>query len=219
MRIVLLGAPGAGKGTQGRMLAAHFSIPQIATGDILRLAVREGTELGLAAKAYMDAGNLVPDGVMIGIIKDRLALPDAAPGFVLDGFPRTVPQAEALDVMLASIERDLQLAIDVQVPEDVLVVRLSGRRVCRECGATYHERFSPTKDGVSCDVCGGELYQRADDAAGTVRNRLAVYHRQTQPIVARYASKGLLRVLNGDQDMAAVRDALLSVLDDKKVRS
>jgi adenylate kinase len=217
MRIVLLGAPGAGKGTQARMLSTQFGIPQISTGDMLRAAVKAGTPLGLEAKRYMDAGNLVPDEVMIGLIRERLAEPDAFGGFLLDGFPRTEPQAEALDAMLAEIARELQLAIDVAVPEDDLVERLSGRRVCRDCGASFHVQFNPSAQGERCDACGGELYQRADDAADTVRNRLRVYQDQTAPISARYERAGLLRRLDGSRSMEAVQAELSALLEGLKV--
>ncbi|MEB3223011.1 MAG: adenylate kinase [Candidatus Sericytochromatia bacterium] len=217
MRIVLLGAPGAGKGTQARMLSTTYEIPQISTGDMLRAAVKAGTPLGLEAKRFMDAGNLVPDEVMIGLIRERLAEADAHNGFLLDGFPRTEPQAEALDAMLAGIGRDLQLAIDVAVPEDDLVERLSGRRVCRECGASFHVQFNPSAKGASCDACDGELYQRADDAADTVRNRLRVYQEQTAPISARYERAGILRRLDGSRSMDEVRADLSVILDSLKV--
>jgi adenylate kinase len=218
MRIVLLGAPGAGKGTQARMLSTEYGIPQISTGDILRAAVKAGTPLGLEAKRFMDAGNLVPDAVMCGIIKDRLAEPDAKRGFLLDGFPRTEPQAEALDVMLASIGQDLQLAIDVTVPEDELVDRLSGRLVCRNCGASFNMKAG-AKIGDACKDCGGELYQRVDDAPETVRNRLKVYHEQTAPIAARYERQGILRPLDGNRDQDAVKADLEAMLNMLKVPS
>lgn len=212
MRILLLGAPGAGKGTQARILMDKFGIPQISTGDILRAAVKAGTPQGLAAKGFMDAGNLVPDDVMIGIIKDRLAEPDAKKGFLLDGFPRTVVQAEALDEMLATINMDLQLAIDVEVPEEVLVTRLAGRRVCRDCGASYHVDFNPSSAGDKCSLCHGELYQRADDNPDTVRNRLKVYTAQTAPITDRYRHRGILRTLDGNQNMDLVQKELEDVI-------
>lgn len=218
MRIVLLGAPGAGKGTQARMLSTEYGIPQISTGDILRASVKAGTPLGLEAKRFMDAGNLVPDEVMCGIIKDRLAEPDAKRGFLLDGFPRTEPQAEALDAMLASIGQDLQLAIDVTVPEDELVDRLSGRLVCRNCGASYNVKAG-AKVGDACKDCGGELYQRVDDAPETVRNRLKVYHDQTAPIAARYQRQGILRPLDGNRDQEAVKADLEGMLNALKVPS
>jgi adenylate kinase len=167
----------------------------------------------------MDAGNLVPDEVMTGIIKDRIAEPDAKCGYLLDGFPRTEPQAEALDAMLAGVGQDLQLAIDVHVPEDDLVERLSGRRVCRDCGASFHIAFNPSKAGVQCDSCSGELYQRADDLADTVRNRLKVYQDQTAPIAARYRHSGILRVLDGNRPMEEVRVELAGMIDSLKVPS
>ena len=217
MRIVLLGAPGAGKGTQARLLSTDYSIPQVSTGDMLRAALKAGTPLGLEAKRYMDAGNLVPDEVICGLIRERLAEPDAQAGFLLDGFPRTEPQAEALDVMLAEIDQPLQLAIDVVVPEEVLVERLSGRRVCRDCGASFHVQFNPSAKGAACELCDGELYQRADDSADTVRNRLQVYHAQTAPISARYERAGLLRKLDGSRSMDEVRGQLAQLLESLKV--
>lgn len=217
MRILLLGAPGAGKGTQARILMDRFGIPQISTGDILRAAVKAGTPQGLAAKSYMDAGNLVPDEVMIAIIKDRLAEPDAKKGFLLDGFPRTVGQAEALDTMLASINQDLQLAIDVTVPEDELVRRLAGRRVCRDCGASYHVDFNPSSAGDHCSACHGELYQRADDNPDTVRNRLHVYQAQTLPITDRYRHRGILRELDGNRNMDLVQKELCEMIEGLQV--
>lgn len=219
MRIVLLGAPGAGKGTQARLLSEEYGIPQVSTGDMLRAAVKAGTPLGLEAKRYMDAGNLVPDEVICGLIRERLGEPDARHGFLLDGFPRTEAQAESLDAMLSAIGQDLQVAIDVVVPEEDLVQRLSGRRVCRECGASFHIEFNPSKKGAACDLCGGELYQRADDSADTVRNRLQVYHAQTAPISARYERAGLLRRLDGNRAMDEVRAELAAILDSLKVRS
>lgn len=219
MRIVLLGAPGAGKGTQARLLSTDYGIPQVSTGDMLRAALKAGTPLGLEAKRYMDAGNLVPDDVICGLIRERLGEPDAAPGFLLDGFPRTEPQAEALDAMLAAIGQDLQLAIDVVVPEEDLVERLSGRRVCRECGASFHVRFNPSAKGDVCELCDGALYQRADDSADTVRNRLKVYQAQTAPISARYERAGILRRLDGNRTMDQVRADLAGMLESLKVKS
>lgn len=213
MRIVFLGAPGAGKGTQARLLSEKFGIPQISTGDILRAAVKAGTPLGQKAKGYMDAGNLVPDDLMVDLIRDRLAQPDAKAGFILDGFPRTAPQAEALDAMLAEIQQPLQLAVDVEVPEAELVARLTGRRVCRECGASYHVQFNPSKAGEKCELDSGELYQRADDSADTVLNRLKVYHAQTAPITAYYERAGILRRLDGNRDMAQVQADLFGMFE------
>lgn len=217
MRIVFLGAPGAGKGTQARLLSEKFGIPQISTGDILRAAVKAGTPLGQKAKGYMDAGNLVPDDLMVDLIRDRLAQPDAKAGFILDGFPRTAPQAEALDAMLAEIQQPLQLAVDVEVPEAELVARLTGRRVCRECGASYHVQFNPSKAGDQCELDGGSLYQRADDSADTVLNRLKVYHQQTAPITAYYERAGILRRLDGNRDMALVQADLFGMFEALKV--
>lgn len=219
MRIVFLGAPGAGKGTQARLLAEKFGIPQISTGDILRAAVKAGTPLGREAKGYMDAGNLVPDQLMCDLIRERLAEADAQKGFILDGFPRTLPQAEALDQMLTSIRRDLQLAIDFTVPDSVLVERLTGRRVCRECGASYHVMFNPSAAGANCAACGGELYQRADDAADTVKNRLAVYAASTAPIAAYYEQKGILSRVDGNREMDAIQRELVALLEKLQVKS
>ena len=217
MRIVFLGAPGAGKGTQARMLSEKFGIPQISTGDILRAAVKAGTPLGLEAKGYMDAGNLVPDSTMVGIIRERLAEPDAEKGFILDGFPRTAPQAEALDATLKEIDRDLQLAIDFVVPEAELVERLTGRRVCRDCGASFHVQFNPPKKDGQCDHCLGELYQRADDSADTVLNRLKVYHELTAPITEFYRKLGILEVVEGNRAMEEVQKELMGLMDGLRV--
>lgn len=217
MRIVLLGAPGAGKGTQARLLSTDYGIPQVSTGDMLRAALKAGTPLGIEAKRYMDAGNLVPDDVICSLIKERLEEPDAKRGFLLDGFPRTEKQAEALDTLLGDIGQDLQLAIDVDVPEEDLVRRLSGRRVCRDCGASFHIGFNPSSKGDACDFCDGELYQRADDKAETVRNRLRVYHDQTAPIAERYRRAGLLRRLDGSRSMDEVRGDLAVILESLKV--
>lgn len=217
MRIVLLGAPGAGKGTQARILSEKFGIPQISTGDILRAAVKAGTTVGLEAKSFMDAGNLVPDDVMIRIIKDRLAEPDAKVGFLLDGFPRTLEQASALDAMLSEIHMDLQLAIEFFVPDEELVERLAGRRVCRNCGASFHVLFNPSSSGDKCSECHGELYQRADDSRETVSNRLKVYEQQTRPIAQSYEQRGILRTLDGHKAMDVVQQQLETILTGLKV--
>lgn len=217
MRIVFLGAPGAGKGTQARLLSEKFGIPQISTGDILRAAVKAGTPLGQKAKGYMDAGNLVPDELMVDLIRDRLDQPDAKAGFILDGFPRTAPQATALDTMLNDIQQPLQLAVDVEVPEEELVARLTGRRVCRECGTSYHTIFKPSKAGDRCELDAGELYQRVDDSADTVRNRLKVYHDQTAPITAYYEGKGILRRLDGNRVEDAVQADLVAMFESLRV--
>ena len=197
LNVVLLGAPGSGKGTQAERIAPAYGLPHISTGDMLRAAVARGADLGLAAKAHMDAGGLVPDEVVVGLIRERLVEDDAAGGFVLDGFPRTLEQAGALDVMLALSGRALTHVLLFDVPEEELVRRLSGRRTCRACGKGYHLVFDPPRvDGV-CDKCGGELFQRGDDNEATVRNRLAVYGQQTEPLVGYYAAHGLLHTFHG----------------------
>jgi adenylate kinase len=199
MIIVLLGGPGSGKGTQAKKLIGKLGIPQISTGDIFRAALKEGTPMGLKAKSFMDKGDLVPDDVVIGVVEERLSKPDLDKGFMLDGFPRTVPQAEALDAMMDKLNKSIDYAILVDVPDEELVKRLSGRYTCRnsECGAMYHIMFNPpAKEGV-CDKCGGELYQRDDDTEATARERLAVYNKQTAPVADHYANKGLLRRVEG----------------------
>jgi adenylate kinase len=212
MRLVFLGAPGAGKGTQARGVAAELSVPQVATGDMLREAVAAGTELGREAKRYMDAGELVPDGVVIGLIADRLRRPDAGPGFILDGFPRTMEQAEGLDRLLAGMGQKLDRVLFFDVGEDELVRRLTGRRVCRECGATYHVVSAPPGVAGRCDRCQGDLVQRDDDREATVRSRLAVYARQTRPLLDHYRAQGVLVSIPGegaiDRIRAAVRAAV-----------
>ena len=211
--IVLLGAPGSGKGTQAERIAPAFGVSHISTGEILRAAVKAGTELGMAAKRFMDAGDLVPDEVMIGIIRERLTEPDTAAGFMLDGFPRTLPQASALDEMLTGAGRALTLVLLIDVPDEELVQRLAGRRACRSCGRGYNVVFDPPKvDGV-CDVCGADLFQRDDDNETTVRNRLQVYARQTEPLTGYYRDKGILATVSGagrtpDQVFADVEKVL-----------
>lgn len=204
MNIVLLGAPGAGKGTQAAKMVDEFGLPHISTGDIFRKAVADGTPLGLEAKRYMDSGALVPDEVTIGIVKERLSQPDAAKGFILDGFPRTVPQADALGEALASMGRALDAVILVDVPKEILVDRLTARRQCRVCGKIYNVHGDMPADAAVCDACGGEVYQRADDTVETVTNRLNVYEENTRPLVDYYAGKGLLRTIDGDRDVDAV---------------
>jgi len=199
--VVLLGAPGAGKGTQAERIVARYGLPHISTGDMLRDAAAAGTELGREAKRYMDTGELVPDEVVIGVVRDRLAEDDTRDGFLLDGFPRTCEQAERLDVMLAADGRALTHVIEIDVPEEELVARLAGRRLCRECGRSYNVVFDPPgREGV-CDACGGELYQRDDDDEETVRNRLAVYRRQTEPLVEYYRGRGVLHTVRGGGKM------------------
>ena len=199
MNVVLLGAPGAGKGTQAQKMIETYGIPQISTGDILRAAVKAGTPLGLEAKRYMDAGELVPDEVVIGLVKSRLAEPDTVKGFILDGFPRTTAQAEALDVELESLGKTIDSAIAITVDPEVIVARLTSRRTCRECGT-----ITTTGAGDACLKCGGELYQRDDDNETTVRNRLDVYARSTAPLVDYYGSKGVLHEIDGDRPVDVV---------------
>lgn len=216
MRIVFLGAPGAGKGTQARLIAEKHHIPQISTGDILRAAVCEGTPLGVEAKGYMDRGELVPDALMVDLIRDRIGCDDCLKGYILDGFPRTLEQARALDAMLAAVGSPLQLAIDFSVPTEELVRRLSGRRVCRACGASFHlVSAPPTMEGV-CDHCGGELYQRPDDNVETVSKRLDVYHAQTAPITAYYREQGLLFPVDGMRGIDEIQADLERVLLSRK---
>ena len=197
LNIILLGPPGCGKGTQAKMLTEKYHIPQISTGDILREAVKNKTPLGLEAKTYMDSGKLVPDDVVIGIIQDRLKQPDCEKGFILDGFPRTVVQAEALDDTLKTMGKKIEHAISISVDEEELLRRLTGRRTCRSCGAMFHILFNPPKKEGICDKCSGELYQRDDDKEETIRNRLNVYNQQTAPLIDYYQKKELLRTIEG----------------------
>ncbi|MFI9026650.1 adenylate kinase [Streptomyces sp. NPDC053560] len=193
MRIVLVGPPGAGKGTQAAYLAENLAIPHISTGDLFRANISQGTELGKAAKAYMDAGNLVPDEVTIGMAKDRMEQADAADGFLLDGFPRNLAQAKALDGILEDAGLKLDAVLDLEVPEDEVVKRISGRRMCRKDGKhIFHVEYSPSKTDGSCDICGGDLYQREDDREETVRKRLEVYHTETEPIIDYYKAQDLV---------------------------
>ena len=199
-----MGLPGAGKGTQAERIVEEYKIPHISTGDMFRAAMKEETPLGLEAKSYMDKGELVPDEVTIGIVRDRLAKDDCQKGFLLDGFPRTVAQAEALEKLLADMDRQLDYVINIEVNKDSLLERLTGRRICKDCGATYHLVFNPpAKEGV-CDRCGGELYQRADDNVETVQTRLEVNIQQSQPLITFYEGKGYLRNLDGQQPIDKV---------------
>lgn len=207
MNIIFLGPPGAGKGTQAQRICNALNIPQISTGDILRRAIKEQTPTGLKAKSYIDAGKLVPDDVIIDIVRDRLAQDDAKNGYILDGFPRTVPQAEALEG-IAKIDA----VIDLDVADEKLIARLSGRRVCLKCGATYHVSMLDGK--TTCAACGEDLVQRDDDKAETVLNRLTVYHNQTAPLVDFYQNKGLLRVIDGDQDMDTIFASIMAIVKD-----
>jgi adenylate kinase len=195
MRIVLVGAPGAGKGTQAKYIGQHFAIPAISTGDIFRANLAAQTPLGIEAKRYMDKGDLVPDEVTIGIVRDRLSQDDTEPGFLLDGFPRTLPQAEALDEMLVALGRPLDVVLELKADEEEVVRRLAGRRTCRTCGHVWHTEFDPPKHEDVCDICGGELFQRDDDKPETIRRRLQVYNDQTAPLVGYYRDKGLLRTV------------------------
>jgi len=198
-----MGPPGSGKGTQAAFISKEMDIPHISTGDMFRKAIRDNTELGVKAKEYMDAGKLVPDEVTIGIVRERLQEPDCKKGFLLDGFPRTVAQAEALDEILASLDMQLDAVIDIQVPREELLKRLTGRRMCK-CGASYHITFSPPLQDGKCDKCGGDLYQRQDDTEETINNRLDVYNEQTKPLIEFYAKQGLLKNINGNQEIELV---------------
>lgn len=212
MRLVLVGPPGAGKGTQAEFIAAHLSVPKISTGDILRANVADGTELGREAKGYMDSGELVPDQVVINMVRDRLAEPDAEDGFLLDGFPRTVPQAQELDKMLADLGTGLDLVLELVVEEEEVIRRLSGRRNCRGCTKIWHVEFDPTTvDGV-CDRCGGELFQRDDDREETIRHRLEVYQEQTAPLASFYADEGILVGIDATGPVEEVTERALAAL-------
>lgn len=212
MKLVMLGAPGAGKGTQAKRIAAKYQIPHISTGDIFRANIKAGTELGMKAKSYMDQGQLVPDEVTIGMLLDRISQDDCAGGYVLDGFPRTIPQAESLTKALASRGEKLDYAVNVDVPDENIVTRMSGRRACLGCGATYHIVYNaPKKEGI-CDVCGEKLVLRDDDKPETVQKRLAVYHDQTQPVIDYYKQEGILAEVDGTQDMDKVFQDIVKIL-------
>ena len=212
MKIIMLGAPGAGKGTQAKQIAAKYEIPHISTGDIFRANIKNGTELGKKAKGYMDQGMLVPDELTCDLVMDRIAQDDCERGFVLDGFPRTIPQAEALTNALTKIGQSMDYAIDVDVPDENIVNRMSGRRACLNCGATYHVVFNPTKTEGVCDVCGKELILRDDDKPETVLKRLNVYHAQTQPLIDYYTNAGILKSVDGTVDMNEVFAAIVEIL-------
>lgn len=201
MQIVLFGPPGAGKGTQAKFLTETLNVPHISTGDILRENVKKGTALGLKAKSFMDKGELVPDMLLIDLIKDRLSQPDTKKGYLLDGFPRTIPQAKALDEILDDMNRKLDSVVNIDVGSAELVRRLSGRRICRSCGASYHVIFNPSKAKDICDSCGGELYQRADDREEAIKNRLNVYLKQTQPVLDYYKKKNILIDIDGEREI------------------
>ena len=212
MKIIMLGAPGAGKGTHAKMIAEKYSIPHISTGDIFRANIKNGTELGKKAKSYMDKGQLVPDELTLDLIMDRFKQDDCKNGYVLDGFPRTIPQAEALDTALKAKGEKVDFAIDVDVPDENIVKRMGGRRACVGCGATYHVVYSPTKVEGVCDKCGEELIVRDDDKPETVLNRLEVYHNQTQPLIDYYNEQGILKSVDGTVDMKDVFNAIVDIL-------
>lgn len=212
MKIIMLGAPGAGKGTQAKQIADRYGIPHISTGDIFRANLKAGTPLGLQAKSYMDKGDLVPDDLTCALVVDRIAQPDAANGFVLDGFPRTIPQADALTKALEERGEQMDYAIDIEVPDENIVTRMGGRRACTSCGATYHIVNIPPKQEGICDRCGGPLVLRDDDRPETVAKRLSVYHEQTQPLISYYQERGILKSVDGTQDMQAVFDAITAIL-------
>jgi adenylate kinase len=212
MQVIFMGLPGAGKGTQAERIVDEFGIPHISTGDIFRAAMAEGTPLGLKAKEYVDKGQLVPDEVTIGIVQERIGRPDTKKGFLLDGFPRTVPQAEALDQALEDMKRKIDVVIHLDVNRDALLARLTGRRICRSCGSTYHVVFNPPAVEGVCDKCGGELYQRADDTVETVATRLDVNIKQQEPLFQFYRAKGLLHSVDGDADIDQVFEQISSIL-------
>lgn len=212
MKIIMLGAPGAGKGTQAKRIAEKYTIPHISTGDIFRANIKNGTELGKKAKEYMDQGLLVPDELTCDLVMDRIQQDDCKNGFVLDGFPRTIPQAEALDEALNKIGQKMDYAIDVDVPDENIVNRMGGRRACLSCGATYHVEFNPTKTEGICDACGAQTVLRDDDKPETVQKRLTVYHDQTQPLIDYYKNQGILKSVDGTQPMEAVFDAIVGIL-------
>ena len=212
MKIIMLGAPGAGKGTQAKKIAAKYDIPHISTGDIFRANIKNGTELGNKAKTYMDQGLLVPDELVVDLVVDRVKQEDCKNGYVLDGFPRTIPQAEALDKALAAIGEKMDYAIDVDVQDENIVHRMSGRRACVGCGATYHLEYAPTKTEGICDACGKELILRDDDKPETVKKRLGVYHEQTQPLIDYYTNAGILKTVDGTVDINDVFQTIVNIL-------
>ena len=212
MKIIMLGAPGAGKGTQAKQIADKYSIPHISTGDIFRANIKNGTELGQKAKSYMDQGLLVPDELTCDLVMDRIQQDDCKNGFVLDGFPRTIPQAEALTTALDKINQKMDFAVDVDVPDENIVNRMSGRRACLNCGATYHIVSIPTKVEGICDRCGNEVVLRDDDKPETVQKRLSVYHEQTQPLIDYYNNEGILKTVNGVQTMEKVFEDIVAIL-------
>ncbi len=213
MKIIMLGAPGAGKGTQAKQIAEAYGIPHISTGDIFRANIKEGTELGKKAQEYMDQGLLVPDELVCDLVVDRIHKDDCEKGFILDGFPRTIPQADALDGALAKEDAKIDFAIDIEVPDENIVKRMSGRRSCKDCGAIFHIVYNPPKKDNSCDACGGELVLRDDDKEETVKKRLDVYHEQTAPLITHYKEAGSLYEIDGTQDIKVVFDEIKSILE------
>jgi len=213
--LVFLGAPGAGKGTQAKRLVEKYGIPQISTGDLLRAAVAAGTALGKEAKSYMDRGELVPDSVVLGMVKERLSQDDCKKGFILDGFPRNVAQAEALDKMLAEMNMPLDIALNLDVPFDDLMKRLTGRRTCKSCGQMYNVYYSPSKVEGKCDKCGGELFQRDDDKEETIKKRLDVYRAQTEPLIDYYSKKGILKSVSGTGSIDEIFNSICAILEKK----
>jgi adenylate kinase len=216
MNLILLGPPGAGKGTQAKILSKRFDIPQISTGDILRGAVKEQTPMGIRAKSFMDAGELVPDEVVVGIVEERLSKPDCVKGFILDGFPRTVPQADALKNTLSGLGKTIEHVVSMVVDKEELLGRITGRRTCRLCGKGYHVSFDPPKQVGKCDECGVELFQRDDDKEDTMRNRLDVYENQTAPLIAYYAHESLLRSISGTGSIEDIQRNILSGIKGEK---
>ena len=213
MNIILMGLPGAGKGTQASEIVKKFPIPHISTGDMFRKAIKDETDLGKEAKSYMDRGELVPDEVTVGIVKERISEDDAKKGFLLDGFPRTIEQAEALNSIMSELDREIDAVINIEVPEEELMNRLTGRRICENCGTTYHLVFNPPKvDGI-CDIDGGKLYQREDDNPETVSNRLSVNVKQSKPILEYYNEKGVLKNIDGSKDIEEVTNDVIDILD------
>lgn len=213
MRMILMGPPGAGKGTQAEQLVEHYQIPHISTGDMFRTAIKGQTSLGMKAKEYMDSGALVPDEVTIGIVADRLSQADCTNGFLLDGFPRTAAQADALAKILSDLNMNLEAVINIELDNDILLERLTGRRVCKQCGATFHTVFNPPQKKDICDRCSGELYQRSDDTLETAQNRLKVYNDQTEPLIAYYTKRDLLKRVQGNQEIKQVFQNVLDVLE------
>ena len=213
MKIIMLGAPGAGKGTQAKMIADRYGVPHVSTGDIFRANIKDGTELGKEVKRYMDQGLLVPDELTVKILMDRVGREDCRNGYVLDGFPRTIPQAEVLDKALVEMGDAIDYAINVDVPDENIVTRMSGRRACVKCGGTYHVKYNPTKTEGICDACGGELILRDDDKPETVQQRLSVYHEQTQPLIDYYTKEGILKEVDGTVDLNDVFAAIVTILE------